>query len=120
MALAYAKALAGGGLDVIEEPGDAPALIASPRQLFARARGAVPPNASLGPIMGMAHAVDLQRQAGPCRADQRAESLIFVVGKSALPEPSRKVLLGALHAVRNQCKIARAGNARPEAKPTRK
>jgi len=120
MALGYAKAIAGGGLDVVEQPGDAPALVASPRQLFARARGALPPNAALGPIMAMAHRVDLQRQAGPCRADQRAESLIFVVGKSALPDASRKVLLGALQAVRNQCKIASAGTARPSTKPKRK
>ncbi len=120
LALGYAKALAGGGLDVVEQPGDAPALVASPRQLFARARGRLPPNASLGPIMAMAHVVDLQRQAGPCKADQRAGSLIFVVGKSALPEPSRKILLGALHAVRKQCKMARTGESAREAKPKRK
>lgn len=109
VALAYAKAVTGAGLDTLEGGGDVAALRATPRQLFARARSVLPANAALGPIMAMAHTVDLQRQAGPCRADARAESLIFVVGKSALPEVSRKPLLAALHAVRNQCKMARAG-----------
>lgn len=111
MAMAYAKALTGAGLDTLESSGDVAALRATPRQLFARARSTLPANAALGPIMAMAHTVDLQRQAGPCQADSRAESLIFVVGKSALPDVSRAPLLAALHAVRNQCRIVRAGPA---------
>ncbi len=103
MALAYARALQGRGLGQLEPPGDAPVLKASPRQLFAHARQRVPANAALGPILFMAHKIDLQRQGSPCAARKRADATRFVVGKSQLPAPAKQALDQAMATVQAQC-----------------
>ena len=107
MAIAYARALQGRGLEA-EIPGDPSILQASPRQLFAHARQRVPANASLGPILRLAHNVDVQRQASPCAARERAEATGFVIGKSALPGPAKGALAAAMTTVQRQCTAGEA------------
>lgn len=103
MVLGYARVAAGWGLERPELPGDPPAENALPRQLFRHGRGKLPMTATLGPIMAMLHTVDLQRQGHLCRAAKRADSVAFVTKKSALPEASKRVILGATDTVRSQC-----------------
>ncbi len=107
MAIAYARALQGRGLEP-EIPGDPSILQASPRQLFAHARQRVPANASLGPILLLAHHVDVQRHGSPCAARERAEATGFVIGKSALPGPAKGALAAAMTTVQRQCQVGEA------------
>lgn len=109
MLLGYAKAAAGAGLVGKEQQGDVQAMRATPRQLFERGRAHTPSTAALGPLMGKAHAVDLEARLGACRPDKRSESLLFLVQRSALPKPAAAALSEALQAVRNRCKLSQKG-----------
>lgn len=107
MALAYARALQGRGLERAAVAGDAEVLKASPHQLFKHARQRVPANASLGPILYLAHQVDMQRQASPCSARKRAEATGFVIAKSSLPSAAKRALASAMTTVQGQCPTAK-------------
>lgn len=110
--LGYARTLAGWGLERTELPGDPPAATALPRQLFARARTQLPADAALARVVPMLHAIDLERQASLCRPQNRADSVAFVVGKSALPEATKRILLGAMDTVKAQCTATGGGTAK--------
>ncbi|GEM_PF-2820033 len=101
--LGYARAIAGWGLERQEQPGNAPALLALPRQLFKHAHGKLPMNAKLGRIVPQLHTIDLQRQASLCMAAKRADSLAFAVAKSQLPKAADRVLRDATDMVKSQC-----------------
>ncbi len=103
MVVGYGRVAAGWGLEQPELAGDPPAESAQPRQLFRHARGKLPMNATLGPIMAMLHTLDLQRQASLCMAAKRADSIGFVVKKSALPAASKRIVLAATDMIRAQC-----------------
>ncbi|MCO4762130.1 MAG: hypothetical protein KC502_11535 [Myxococcales bacterium] len=105
MALGYCRALQGRGLGKQPSQPNPAVLTASPRQLFTYARQHVPANASLGPILMLAHNVDIKRTKSPCAAREKAESTAFIVRKSALPAATKTALLGAMNAVIAQCKL---------------
>lgn len=114
MALAYGKTIAGESSGPAAAgpgaPVDAsqPAWSAPPRALFAWARQRVPGNASLGPIVALAHEVDVDRETSACAAAKRAEAVGFVIGKSSLPMPARAVLAEAMTSVQASCPPARS------------
>ncbi len=113
MALGYAYALNGQGLKP-PVPGDA-ALTATPQALLAQARSLVPATAVLGPVMGHANLVDLDRATDLCAAMKRVDALRFVINKGTLPEVARKALLQALATVEAQCQASHApAAAQPE------
>ena len=113
MALAYGKAIAGetsGPAPAGAAPSNdasQPAWGATPRALFAWARQRVPGNASLGPIIALAHEVDVDREINACAAAKRPEALGFVINKSSLPMPARAVLAEAMNSVQAGCTPSR-------------
>ncbi len=104
LCLAYAYALAGRSLT--SDNTDA-AQTAAPQQLFARARQMLPANAVLGPVMALAHVIDLERMSGLCQAAGKVDALRFAINKATLPEAARTPLLEALATVDGQCRDAR-------------
>jgi hypothetical protein len=92
-------------------PADGTARLASPQELFAYGKGKLPANALVGPVMQLAHFIDLDRAVDPCKARTRADGLRFVVQKSNLPAAAQAPLLQALDTVAADCPQAAAPGA---------
>ena len=67
----------------------------------------LPANAVLGPVMALAHVIDLERMSGLCQAAGKVDALRFAINKATLPEAARTPLLEALATVDGQCRDAR-------------
>lgn len=107
MTLGYAFAMAGHGLKA-RSPGSDAALTATPQQLFAFGRSLLPASALLGPVMAMAHLIDLDRAGDLCAPMKRVDALRFVINKANLPDGPRRALLQALATVEGQCQSTQA------------
>jgi len=104
MSLGYALALAGKGLKPASADGSA--FTSTPLALFARGKSVLPGNAALGPVMAVAHAIDLERQTESCRPARRIDALRFAVSRGNLPDAARAPVLQALDTIDAQCQAS--------------
>ena len=104
MVLAYGLVLGSGARAVA--PGTGLALQATVAELVAAARGGLPLDAKLGPVLALAHFVD--SEPVPCKAARRAEALRVTLAKTDLPMAAQQALLGPLRTVEQACPAAAA------------
>ena len=99
--LGYSVALAPGARPLAAGSGRAGQATAA--ELFAAARGNLPLGARLGPLVALAHRVDVERVADRCQAARRAEALRVTVVKTDLPAAAIAALRETLVAVEGLC-----------------
>lgn len=101
----YARAFAPPALVVGGDAPDARQVAAS--GLFTAAQSKLPSAATLGPLLALAHGIDVERTGNPCKIIDLADALRGVVQRANVPAAARQPLLQALDTVVGQC--SRAG-----------